>query len=361
MREQLKAYIDRLFEGTVDTQQARDFHDELLQNTLDRYDEEISAGKSGEEAYRVALLSLGNPDELLKPFYPKRENTRALRTIGVVLYCTSVVPIILLGAFSGKAAVIGVAMMFAMIAAATALMIIGGRARPTREAEEAQLMRGFGVGVIIASLSVLMLGIAYENLRVVHILPFSGAVLGVCGMFMTIAGGIAMLITAGQRDRAHTAPHVPVTPSEQPAPQPTQVQPAVQQPAQQPAMRPAVPKWVRIVGGILTAIYWVSTVAVYLYVSAATGMWYYTWVIFVLAGGIYSIARGIVRLCCGLDWLGEVIGGFVDLGACVVYYLLTLRTGLWYVTWLVFPIAGCVNGIANGIIRLVRSTMKGDD
>ncbi|MDO5703332.1 MAG: hypothetical protein Q4G47_08270, partial [Lachnospiraceae bacterium] len=30
MREQLKAYIDKLFEGTLDSVKARDFHDELL-------------------------------------------------------------------------------------------------------------------------------------------------------------------------------------------------------------------------------------------------------------------------------------------------------------------------------------------
>ena len=127
MREQLKQYIDRLFEGTVDSQQARDFHDELLSNTLDRFDEERSAGKSEQEAYRIAVLSLGNAEELLKPYYPKRENTRSLRSVAIVLYITSVVPVILFGAMKVRPSTLGVTLMMLMVAVATALMILSGR------------------------------------------------------------------------------------------------------------------------------------------------------------------------------------------------------------------------------------------
>ena len=58
MREQLIAYIDKLFVGTDESQAARDCRDELLQNTLDRYEEELAAGKTAEEAYRLAVLSI---------------------------------------------------------------------------------------------------------------------------------------------------------------------------------------------------------------------------------------------------------------------------------------------------------------
>ena len=134
MREQLIAYIDKLFVGTDESQAARDCRDELLQNTLDRYEEELAAGKTAEEAYRLAVLSIGDTEELLKPFYPKRENTAALRGIAVALYCTAVVPVILLGVLGSKFAAFGVALMFLMIAGATALMILSGRSKSTKEA-----------------------------------------------------------------------------------------------------------------------------------------------------------------------------------------------------------------------------------
>ncbi|MBR0081361.1 MAG: hypothetical protein IJP98_01325 [Clostridia bacterium] len=372
MRDQLHAYIDRLFAGTVDSQAARDFHDELLQNTLDRFDEEIANGKTEEEAYRIAVLSLGQTAELLKPFYPKRENTNALRTVAVILYCTSFVPIILLATISSKFALFGVALMFTMIAAATTLMILSGRTKPTKAAEDARLLRALGVGVIISSLSMLMLGILYENVRVVRILPAHGAVIGLCAMFCTIAAGIGMLVAGGEKDRARTVPHVPPkrdcmdeqaqqqTPPQttlhETAPQQSQDQSAA--PKQRPAMQPAIPKWVRIPGAILTAIYWVSTVALFMRVSLTTGAWYYTWVIFVLAGGLYAIARSIVRLCCGLPWFGLLFQGFMNLAAGAAFYYLTIRTGLWYITWLVFPIAGCLTGVANGIIQLTHATAR---
>ena len=153
MREQLIAYIDKLFEGTVDSQAARDFHDELLQNTIDRFDEELSGGRTEEEAYRIAVLSIGNTEELLKPFYPKSRNTGAYRGVAIALYCTSFLPIIFLSAISDKLATAGVAMMFLMIAAATMLMILTGRAKPDRDAENARTMRAVGVGMIIAHIS----------------------------------------------------------------------------------------------------------------------------------------------------------------------------------------------------------------
>ncbi len=353
MREQLIAYIDKLFEGTVDSQAARDFHDELLQNTIDRFDEELSGGRTEEEAYRIAVLSIGNTEELLKPFYPKSRNTGAYRGVAIALYCTSFLPIIFLSAISDKLATAGVAMMFLMIAAATMLMILTGRAKPDRDAENARTMRAVGVGMIIASLSALMIGVTYEELRVARLIPVDGAVFGFCGMIGLIAAGIAMLVTAGQRDRSRTVPQVPVTREA-----PKTEAPQKQETPSQPEMKPAIPKWVRIVGGILTGFYWLFAVIFYVWITVSTKAWYYTWLVFVFAGGVYSIISAIVRLCCGVTFLERLLDGIIDLLAGVAYYVLTLRTGMWYVTWLVFPIAGCFGGVIKGIIRLIRSTTK---
>ncbi len=346
MREQLKAHIDKLFSGTVDSQAARDFHDELLQNTLDRFDEELTAGRSEQEAYRIAVLSLGNTEELLKPYYPKQRNTGAFRTVAIILYVTSVVPVILFGGIDAIPATFGVVLMICMIAVATMLLMLSGRTRPTREAEQARTLRAVGVALIIASAGAVVLGAGYEQVRALRILPVHGAVLGVCGMFCMIAGGIALLITAGQKDHARTVPQVPVVPAgEKPE-------------TAAPEMRPAIPKGLRIAGGILTAIYWIAVVILFFSISFTTGKWYYSWLVFVLAGGLYDILAGIVRLCCGLPGLERIIGGLVDIGAGVMFYHLTETTGYWMVTWLVFPIAGCLRGVVNGIFRLARTSGK---
>ena len=348
MREQLKAYIDHLFIDTQHSQEEQDFHDELLQNTLDRFGEERTNGKSEQEAYRIAVLSLGNTEELLKPFYPKQRGTKARRTIAIILYITSIVPVILFGAMDLPFTTLGVTVMFLMIAIATMLMILSGRAKPTAEAERTRFLRALGVAFIIGSIGAVTFGAGYENVRIVRLMPVSGAILGVCAMFCMIAGGIALIVTAGQKDHARTVPQVPVSDNSNTMktdPETTQ-------------MRPAIPTWLRVMGGILTAIYWVITVLYYISASISSGAWYYTWLIFVFAGGIYDILVGIVRMCCGLKGLEMVLNGILGLIAGYVYYLWTERTGLWTVTWLIFPIAACIRGIIKNIFRLSRTVGK---
>ena len=51
MREQLIQYVQLLFAGAADCDDTRQ---EILQNTLDRYDDLIAAGKSEQEAYDEA-------------------------------------------------------------------------------------------------------------------------------------------------------------------------------------------------------------------------------------------------------------------------------------------------------------------
>ena len=65
MREQLRQEVLRRFAGAPDTQQARDLRDEILSNTLQRYDDLLAGGKSEQEAYASALESVGDVEELL--------------------------------------------------------------------------------------------------------------------------------------------------------------------------------------------------------------------------------------------------------------------------------------------------------
>ena len=365
MREQLKQYIDHLFAATDGSQRARDFHDEILQNTLDRFDEERAAGKTEQEAYRTAVLSLGNTEELLRPFYPKHENTGALRAIGVVLYCTCFIPVIFCGVAGVVPSTLAVTLMFLMIGAATCLMVLSQRSHPSKGGKQAQIMRAIGVGLIVSSVGALLFGAGYDQIRLWRILPVGGAVIGLCFMFMMIAAGIALLVLAGQKKRDATIPVVPQEPDPY-----TTFNPNAQQRTSQPdapqqnttpqpvKMEPAVPKGLRIAAGIITAIYWISVVFLYINISATTGAWLFTWLIFVAASGVYDIAKSIVYLCCGLPWLSRLLSGIISLAACIIYYYLTATTGLWLITWLVFLIAGCVSGVLNGIITLAKSSGK---
>lgn len=62
MREQLCKYVELLFAGTSDTE---DIRQEILQNSLDKFDDLVAQGKSPEAAYRLTISGIGDINELL--------------------------------------------------------------------------------------------------------------------------------------------------------------------------------------------------------------------------------------------------------------------------------------------------------
>ena len=64
MREQIRVYVDGLFKDASLTIRNAEVQQEILQHTLDRYDDLIAAGKSEQEAYDEAVGGIGDVSEL---------------------------------------------------------------------------------------------------------------------------------------------------------------------------------------------------------------------------------------------------------------------------------------------------------
>lgn len=64
MREQLIAYLERLFDRAADTPRNRELQEEILQNTLDRYDDLVAQGVPEGTAYGQAVDQLGDVSKL---------------------------------------------------------------------------------------------------------------------------------------------------------------------------------------------------------------------------------------------------------------------------------------------------------
>ena len=64
MRQQLIQYVELLFAGAPGSEEIKQ---EILQNTLDRYDDLVSQGKTEAAAYRLAISGIGdiNDHEIL--------------------------------------------------------------------------------------------------------------------------------------------------------------------------------------------------------------------------------------------------------------------------------------------------------
>lgn len=147
MREQLIQYVNLLFAGAPDSD---DIRMEILQNTLDRYDDLIAQGKSPEAAYRLAVAGIGDISELLSqpepsPVYadPIRKaiheevediQSKKMRAVAIAMYILCAVPLFILSEFGYET--MGLCLTLALIAAATALIIMSkGKSDQKKEAE----------------------------------------------------------------------------------------------------------------------------------------------------------------------------------------------------------------------------------
>ena len=140
MREQLIQYVNLLFAGNDDVE---DIKQEILQNTLDRYDDLLSQGKQPEEAYRQAITGIGDVNEIIngkaapdyrqqtqEPVYapmPEFEGTasavsRMMKAIAIFLYIVSSIPLFLFDKLGWDE--IGVCCLLIIVAIATALLLL---------------------------------------------------------------------------------------------------------------------------------------------------------------------------------------------------------------------------------------------
>ena len=163
MRTQLIQYVDLLFAGSKDSE---DIHQEILQNTLDRYDDLILEGKTPEAAYRLAILGIGDINEILgtqpsagaapapRPTTDEKKvrdakngdtpTKKLLRAVAVGMYILCPVPMIVLAGGFGMG-ILGVCSLLAMVAVATVLIILGStKDKEEKESDETELEKSIG-------------------------------------------------------------------------------------------------------------------------------------------------------------------------------------------------------------------------
>ena len=151
MREQLIKYVELLFAGNAD---ADDMKQEILQNTLDKFDDYLGHGKSPEAAYRLAISGIGDISELLGqteevPASPAPTNTdyrgrpvkpmwkKVLTAIAIGLYILCAVPLIILTELGYES--LGVIAVISIAAVATvAIIIASGNDAESKQEKQAK-------------------------------------------------------------------------------------------------------------------------------------------------------------------------------------------------------------------------------
>lgn len=139
MREQLIQYVELLFAGAPNSGEIKQ---EILQNTLDRYDDLVSQGKQPEAAYRLAISGIGDVNEILgsigypvsapkyaAPAQPVKQEyadtawKKLLRACAIGLYIISAIPLFVLSEMGMST--IGLCGTLSLVAVATVLIILG--------------------------------------------------------------------------------------------------------------------------------------------------------------------------------------------------------------------------------------------
>ena len=156
MKEQLIQYVNLLFAGAENCEDTRQ---EILQNTLDRYDDLVTSGKSPEAAYRLAISGIGDINEILGGKLPEVSASipvtqtpiaeddgdsglkKLLRAAAIGLYILSPVPLFVLSDIG--TGTMGLCGTIALVAIATVMILLGRKKTVDskgREAEESVVL-----------------------------------------------------------------------------------------------------------------------------------------------------------------------------------------------------------------------------
>ena len=266
MRDQLIQYVNLLFAGASDCEEIKQ---EILQNTLDRYDDLIAEGKVPEAAYRLAITGIGDINEILgttappvpaySPTAPQPQPEprdswfkKCLRAAAVFLYIISIIPLIVLSEMGMD--IFGFCGTLAIVAVATVLIMLGSRKEPKQpKSQETTPERQQQKSI---SSAVWAVGVALY-----FFVSFVSGRWEVTWIIFPITGAAQNLIEAALSSREQ-----PVTVSSA-----------------------AVPKAV-------TSTVWLVGVTVYFILSFATHAWYITWILFPITAAVKALVKAIFDL-----------------------------------------------------------------
>ena len=265
MREQLIQYVSLLFAGA---ENCEDTKQEILQNTLDRYDDLIAEGKPPEAAYRLAISGIGDINEILGRQDP-------------------VLP-----------------------AVTTAAQ------RTDADTAAKKLLRAIAVGLYILC-----------PLPLIVLSEIGMPVFGLCGLLCFVAVATVLIILGAKKSGgdSHEREDDDEPKSE--------------------------------LGKSISSLIWAIGLAVYLIVSFLTMAWHVTWVIFPILGAVNALACAMIpaenpTAAQRNNRLRKGINGMIWAIGLALYFIISFATMAWYITWVIFPIIGAVQGLVRAILDL---------
>ena len=266
MRDQLIQYVSLLFAGA---ENCEDTKQEILQNTLDRYDDLIAEGKPEEAAYRLAIISIGDINEILG------QKDAVLPAVTVA------------------------------------------EAQTEKDTAFKKLLRAIAVGLYILC-----------PLPLIVLSELGMDTFGFCGLLCFVAVATVLMILGSKKGDAPT--HAEKNDEDEPKSE---------------------------LGKSISSLIWAIGLAVYLILSFLTGAWHITWVIFPILGAVNALVCAMIpaenpTALRRNSSLKKGINSMIWAIGLALYFIISFATMAWYITWLIFPITGAVQGLVRAILDL---------
>ena len=268
MREQLEQYVNLLFAGAAD---AEDIKQEILQNTLDRYDDLVAQGKVPEAAYRLAIAGIGDINEIFGTNVPRNAVSHPVAK------------------------------------------------EDDEDTPTKKLLRAVAVGLyILCPLPLIVLG------------DMGMDILGLCGTLAIVAVATVMIMLGARKENKE------------------------RQKENENDTRTPLQKGI-------SALIWALGLAVYILWSFTSGAWYATWVIFPILAALDSLISVMIQKREAGSYRGiqpnqkrmrRNIGKLIWAIGVAVYFIFSYITHAWYISWLLIPITGAVQGLTYAIMDL---------
>ena len=270
MREQLTQYVELLFAGAADCE---DIKQEILQNTLDRYDDLLAQGKVPEAAYRLAIAGIGDINEILGTNVPRNVITHSvteeddgdtprkklLRAVAVGLYILCPLPLIVLADMDMGMDALGLCGTLAIVAVATVLIMLGAK-KELPEKEEKNEKTESGLAKSINGL------IWAVGLGIYFLLSFTTGYWHITWVIFPILSALDSLVKAIVRNQEAQRNDALFFPNKS-------------------RVRKSIGKLI-----------WALGIAVYIFFGYATGAWYFLWLFVPITGAVHGLTMAILDL-----------------------------------------------------------------
>lgn len=137
MNSKIKSYINNLFKDAPKNMKSYELKEELLSNVTDKYNDLLDMGVDEVEAYKKAISSIGNIEDIVKESrdylkeereYRKKSGIRV--SIAVMMYILCPIPTVIMSDRGHNLEILGVSILLTMVAIATGILIYNGYDKP---------------------------------------------------------------------------------------------------------------------------------------------------------------------------------------------------------------------------------------